>query len=461
MAGIQPLPGGGNPWAQALPGFVQQLAMMKVAQNFKAKEAEIARDRADAQETRQLQKEGYRPSEAHKPDVEGPGGVGYMAPTNEVRYNQVPGVGVQPVIYQKSYGESGGGQPVKMGSITQPKAPPQTNSDKLTLNELKLQQQLAKEKQAANFKQGLEEISIYNNEKGMSRKITRNLWETNQGRFAKEGWTETKKEKAGQSEAELTRQALNGDKEANAILDAMLARKVKVAQAGVAAKTDVVDVLGTSQAILDGRENIENVKNVFGVAVQELVRKAVLAKEPKFNFHKPRLRVASIQSSLMQQEKQRGMMGSFVRNLDKQLERTDHVMKDVISRVGTRAVDLPLRQLRTKFVGSGHEMVLEAYLIEISNEIGKLSTGSVASVRELSTEAQERWAKIHDPNLSLKELQLILEETQTMGQMRLESTEEQIKETMDSLNNVRKPSPGRYSGQSNKPKSRFKILKVE
>jgi len=44
MAGIQPLPGGGNPWAQALPGFVQQLAMMKVRQNFIAKEAEMKRE---------------------------------------------------------------------------------------------------------------------------------------------------------------------------------------------------------------------------------------------------------------------------------------------------------------------------------------------------------------------------------------------------------------------------------
>ena len=53
MAGIQPLPGGGNPWAQALPGFVQQLAMMKVRQNFIAKEAEMKREYDKVQLERQ------------------------------------------------------------------------------------------------------------------------------------------------------------------------------------------------------------------------------------------------------------------------------------------------------------------------------------------------------------------------------------------------------------------------
>jgi len=199
----------------------------------------------------------------------------------------------------------------------------------------------------------------------------------------------------------------------------------------------VIDIPGTAKSIIEGRENLENVKNTFGVAVQEGIRKEVLKQDPEFNFLVPRTNIKALQGSLNQQQKQRGMMGSFVKNLNKQLGRVDQIMKDVIQRVGVRAMDLPIREWRTRFVGSGHEKVLESYLIEISNEIGKLSTGSAQSIRELSTDAQERWAKIHDPNLSFKELKLILDETQTMGNMRLKSTEEEIQDTMDKIKNPR------------------------
>jgi len=271
--------------------------------------------------------------------------------------------------------------------------------------------------------------------------------------------------KAAKSPAELTRAALRGDKEAKAILDEMQKNKVEVAramgEAQVGAKIGIVDVEGVAQSILDGRETIENVKNTFGVPVQEAVRASVLEKDPEFNFVKPRIKLSSIKTSLSQQQKQRGMMGSFVKNLNKQIDRIDEVMKDVISRVGIRAVDLPKRELIRRFKGSGYENVLEAYMLEISNEIGKLSTGSAASIRELSTDAQERWAKIHDPNLSLKELKKILDETRLMANMRIDSTDEEIEETLDMLDNVRKPRGDIKETEKEKPKRRFKILRVE
>lgn len=266
----------------------------------------------------------------------------------------------------------------------------------------------------------------------------------------------------GTSEAELTRASLKGDPEAKAILNAMQDRKIDIARAGgeamIDAKIGVVDTEGVARAVIDGRETIENVKNTFGVPVQEAVRAAVLEKDPEFNFVKPRIKLAAVKSSLMLQQKQRGMMGSFVKNLNKQLTRVDTVIKDVISRIGVRGIDLPLRELNVRFKGSGHEKVLESYLIEISNEIGKLSTGSSASIRELSTDAQERWAKIHDPNLSFKELKKILDETQTMANMRLDSTDEEINETLGMLDNIREE---RKPSKKEKPKRRFKILSVE
>lgn len=269
--------------------------------------------------------------------------------------------------------------------------------------------------------------------------------------------------KPAKTQAELTRAALRGDVEAQEILKSMQTRAVEVAKAtgaaAIEAKMGIVDIEGVARAIVDGRETIENVKNTFGIPVQEGVRARVLQLDPEFNFSKPRIKLSAIKSSLGQQQKQRGMMGSFVKNINKQLTRVDTVMKDVISRVGVRAVDLPLREFKIRFVGSGHEQVLNAYLIEISNEIGKLSTGSAASIRELSTDAQERWAKIHDPNLSLKELKKILDETQTMANMRLDSTDEEIEETIEMLDNINEPR--RAPVTKTESGTRFKILKVE
>lgn len=163
--------------------------------------------------------------------------------------------------------------------------------------------------------------------------------------------------------------------------------------------------------------------------------------------------------SLKAQQKQRGLAGSFVRNLNKQLNRVEQIAGDV-SRVDVRLLDVPIRELKTRAAGSGREKAFEAYLLEISNEIGKLSTGSQASIRELSVDAQERWAKIHDPNLSLNELKIILDETRNMAEMRLESFDEEISKTISDMENVTQKS-GTKKETAKETKPRFKILKVE
>jgi hypothetical protein len=132
------------------------------------------------------------------------------------------------------------------------------------------------------------------------------------------------------------------------------------------------------------------------------------------------------------------MMTGFVKNLDKQVDRVGEVADDLVSRVGTRILNVPYRKWKTEFAGSGEEKVLEAYLTEISNEIGKLSTGSTASVAELSQSAQEKWAKIHDPNLSISDLKTILEETKHMGRLRLDSSTEARDFTEERLKSIGK-----------------------
>lgn len=145
---------------------------------------------------------------------------------------------------------------------------------------------------------------------------------------------------------------------------------------------------------------------------------------------------SALSKSLANQQKIYNMMGSFVRNMDQQISRVKKIGDDLVNRVGTRALDLPLRELKTRFKGSGNEAILEAYTLEISNEIGKLSTGSSASIRELSVDAQERWAKIHDPNLSLSELIKVLDETQHMGAMRMEGAKNEIESTKYTMEEI-------------------------
>jgi hypothetical protein len=55
MPGIQPLPGARNPWVDSLPRFIQNLALQKVAQNFRAKELEMQREFDEAQDKKRAE----------------------------------------------------------------------------------------------------------------------------------------------------------------------------------------------------------------------------------------------------------------------------------------------------------------------------------------------------------------------------------------------------------------------
>lgn len=153
----------------------------------------------------------------------------------------------------------------------------------------------------------------------------------------------------------------------------------------------------------------------------------------------------ALSGSLKNQERIYGSMGQFVGNLNLQIDKVKRIMNDAISRVGARIVDLPRREWITRFEGSGNERVLESYLLEISSEIGKLSTGSQASVSELSASARERWDKIHDPNLSLGELVKILDATREQADLRQKSAKSNIDDTHDRIRKIGGTKPKVHS----------------
>jgi hypothetical protein len=147
--------------------------------------------------------------------------------------------------------------------------------------------------------------------------------------------------------------------------------------------------------------------------------------------------ISAIGKSIDQQEKQIGSMGSFVRNIEKQVDR----VKDVAGKIrsfDTRLLNIPLRTLRGKFAGSPDQAKLDMYVEEISSETAKLATGSTGSVAELSISAREKWEKIHDQNLSMADLLNLLEETKHAGKMRMESVDEELKATRAKRDNIGK-----------------------
>ena len=257
-----------------------------------------------------------------------------------------------------------------------------------------------------------------------------------------ENWSDKPPEKkTSRDKAQLTADSLKGDPEAKAILDEMV--KQAEAQGEASAKGKLkglfssIDVEGTADRIIAGKEILDNVHNTFGVPIQEVVRAKVLEKEPGFNFTQPRAMYNSLKSSLAQQQKNRGAMGSFVGNINGQVDKLDTMFKDIINRVGVRGLDVPLRELNTRFIGSGHENVLAAYMKEVSAEINKLSQGSAASIAQLPEQSRMEWEKIHDVNLPLKEIRKVLEGTREMANIRLNSVDEEIDQTIDQLSNVR------------------------
>ena len=197
--------------------------------------------------------------------------------------------------------------------------------------------------------------------------------------------------------SEIAKQIINTiDEEAVVLTREKAGASAEGKMDGLLEKANVKQLAAT---ILAGRETIENVPNPFGIPLRPAVRAEVLKLDKDFNFLVPRASVKGLTSSIAFQEKQHGAMGNFIINLHSQVDKIEDIGNRIVKRFGVKALDVPRRELLTRFIGSGDEKVIEAYLTEISNEVGKLSTSSQASIRELSDSAQQKWAKNSRPNL--------------------------------------------------------------
>lgn len=167
----------------------------------------------------------------------------------------------------------------------------------------------------------------------------------------------------------------------------------------------------------------------------------------------------SIQGSLNFLDKQVSAMGSFVNNITLQINEVGELAED-LKTFDSRLLNVPLRVLRGRIQGSALQAKYDMYLTEIESEIGKLSTGSSASIAELSTSAQEKWAKIHDKALSTKDMLELLRATQKAANMRLQSVHNELASTRSRMVN-RKPKQTESAAPVQKKIGRFLIEEVQ
>lgn len=163
----------------------------------------------------------------------------------------------------------------------------------------------------------------------------------------------------------------------------------------------------------------------------------------------------AIQGSLNFLDKQISSMGSFVINLENQVEKVRDLSRD-LETFDTRLLNVPLRTLRGRIVGSPLQAKYDLYLTEIESEIGKLATGSTASIAELSATAQEKWDRIHDKSLSVKDMLQLLDETKSAARVRINSVESQLAATRErirtrSFEEIVPPEQGLQPGGGERP----------
>jgi hypothetical protein len=140
----------------------------------------------------------------------------------------------------------------------------------------------------------------------------------------------------------------------------------------------------------------------------------------------------SIQTSLNFLEKQIGTMGSFTANMDLQINRITELSQG-LKTFDTRLLNIPLRAVRGKIIGTPLQSQYDLLLAEIEREAAKLATGSTASVAELSATAQNRFDELHDKNLAVKDMLKVLQETSHLAKMRYKSVNDQLARTRKKL----------------------------
>ncbi len=137
----------------------------------------------------------------------------------------------------------------------------------------------------------------------------------------------------------------------------------------------------------------------------------------------------AIGSAITQLHKQMAAMGSFVQNMDKQIEEVSRMSEDLFL-FDTRILNIPYRFIRQKILGDPDLAQYDMLLKDLARETAKMAGGATQSIAAMSVEEIKEWDKIHDKNLSIKDMLQVLRKTRQVAQIRLDSVRDELDRTM-------------------------------
>lgn len=273
-------------------------------------------------------------------------------------------------------------------------------------------------------------------------------------KFVVEGVEAQRAKETSQTKEQLIARALRGDKEAQKILDAMEARDLKIARAGkelsrefagMGLSPQQTDALG--RAVDRGDLDPYRVNRRTGPMLADIE-----LAFPGTNFNQLSNDQAADRASQVKQQVNVDFMTSFIENIGKQVARVEYLTKEMeaLPRFDMRILNVPLRAARMRIKGTAYENKLSLYIQEISTETAKVAGGATSSVAEPSVSARQKWEKIHDENLSIREMLSLLKETHESGIIRLRTVTDQLEKTRG-----RKPTGDEGPRQSFAPGQNF------
>lgn len=128
--------------------------------------------------------------------------------------------------------------------------------------------------------------------------------------------------------------------------------------------------------------------------------------------------------------KRETLIGSYVKRID---ATSDLLMKQAkeIGNTDSRLLNIPRNQL-AKFIGSGKYRAYQLSLYSLSREIGKVETGQLGISAVTDSQAKIMDA-IHDENLSIKDLQDLIDGGKALGKTSMDSVRSQRKDLKNEI----------------------------
>lgn len=193
----------------------------------------------------------------------------------------------------------------------------------------------------------------------------------------------------------------------------------------------------TGKKPIDARGNKNNELNRLAIIrAQEMqAEKGISVSDTFFNV-KDR---EALTGSIGQQEKNYGMMRSYISNLKSQVDKTKELMDDLKLRTDIRIFNKPIDYVKRKLSGNPELAKYGLYLGEIQTEITKITSGATGSVAEPSEGAREKWEGIIDGSMSVNDMESLLTEVSHAADLRLKSVEEALQATRARRSEIGEP----------------------